>query len=544
LRISHVLELVAPLNQNQALAPAGEGTETAPPSAPPTRFYDQERIEAFIMACARRRELNVRINHAEGTIIFTDEGLTPKSANPSEALSEPLPGMFVPEVPLRSRMSTLASTLHNCLTILYPPPPTEEQLQSLISAAQLERKALAVRRAVVARRREMLSELMARKEKELASREYERSRKVKEEEEKKVAEDRRSKEQKIQQQLRTDIDKAETRKIVEAWNSSTRGPKLELDVSSVRFSFFSSSEMFSLQKVEQMTPEEVLKFRLDQLDKEKRELNERLRITSKRVDHMERAFRREEQPLLTVDYEAQQKEDRAAYEVRTKSHLEATLQKHEEDVTTKGRLARMMDDYNQKRGVITGRRGEEYAKKKEDAKRKMEEEKTKRKKEILKAREEERKRKEEEERQLREEEEERQREAEGMLVAHIAIVASSIEVFRTRAARASTYCRGSCNSCRSRAQEARRRGENCFSSETKREGARRGCRRCTSQTIKAGGSGETGSRTGGRKSESKIQPVWQCTSSIRWEWRRRLDQAAFSNNTSRHWQQISVACNA
>ena len=75
---------------------------------------------------------------------------------------------------------------------------TEEEQQAkfaaLVSAAEAERKALQIRRALVARRRELLPELSVRKEEEQASRRAEFLRKQQEEETRKAAQELRNKE--------------------------------------------------------------------------------------------------------------------------------------------------------------------------------------------------------------------------------------------------------------------------------------------------------------------------------------------------------------
>ena len=150
-----------------------------------------------------------------------------------------------------------------------------------------------------------------------------------------------------------------------------------------------------------------------QLEKEKKDLTERLRIISKRLDHTERAFRKEERPLLAQDYEHQQEEDRKAHETSQVDRIEGAKLAHQQDLDTKRRLSRMMAEYKERREVYISKRGEEFTKKHEEAGRKITEEKEKRKKAVLKAREEERHRLEEEERIHREQEEERIRLEEG-----------------------------------------------------------------------------------------------------------------------------------
>ena len=145
------------------------------------------------MGCARRGERSVHVDHATGTITFIDEGFVLSSEDPIASTSMNTEASVQPSAAelVRTRLSTLAQTLHNSLAVLYPPPllsPEEEEaaqqakFAELVAAANAERHALSLRRALVARRRELLSELSARKEKEEASRRAETSRREKDEE--------------------------------------------------------------------------------------------------------------------------------------------------------------------------------------------------------------------------------------------------------------------------------------------------------------------------------------------------------------------------
>jgi translation initiation factor 3 subunit A len=160
----------------------------------------------------------------------------------------------------------------------------------------------------------------------------------------------------------------------------------------------------------------LMKMQVEQMEKEKKDLNDKLRMVSKRIDHLERAFRKEERPLLADDYAKQQADDKKTFEELRKARIEGSRTAHEEDVTTKHRLARMMDDYQVRSEIIAARRGEDFAKKREKAFRKIEEEKAKRRATVLKQREEERIAFEEEERIAREEEEEAARLEEGTIL--------------------------------------------------------------------------------------------------------------------------------
>jgi translation initiation factor 3 subunit A len=150
-----------------------------------------------------------------------------------------------------------------------------------------------------------------------------------------------------------------------------------------------------------------------QLEKEKVQMNERLRIISKRIDHIERAYRKAERPLLSQDYVAQQALDLETHKTVQASVITQARAAHEADMETKGRLARMLGDYMQWRGVVVENKGEMFRKKEDVARKKIESEKAKRREAVLKEWEEEREKEEKEAEERRKDEEEARREEEG-----------------------------------------------------------------------------------------------------------------------------------
>jgi translation initiation factor 3 subunit A len=166
--------------------------------------------------------------------------------------------------------------------------------------------------------------------------------------------------------------------------------------------------------MENLNTDDLMKLQVEQLEKEKKDLNQRLRVIAKRVDHIERAYRKEERPLLGQDYEEQQANDRLTFENMQRARIEGSKIAHQHDMETKKRLSRMMDDYRSRREAIAAKRGDEYARRQATAARKIEEEKAKRKQAVFQAREEERLRIEMEEKLRREREEEEARLEDGM----------------------------------------------------------------------------------------------------------------------------------
>lgn len=337
-RISHIFELVEPLNVNITSETPGLNTESP---------YTAERIELFVMGCAKRGELRVLVEHIEGNITFVEDALP------------------------RTRVSELAHALHTSLLKISPPPAVDaqEKFAALVAGAQEDRRRLLIQRAVVARRRELVGELQVRREREEASRRADAARKERVEEEARLQQEKRARELARVQREIENVRKEEARKLADQLKA--RG---NLKVAE--------------EELEGMDTTKLIQLQVSQIDREKKELSDKLRIISKRVDHTERALRKAELPLLAEDYERQKADDKAAHEAAVTATIATAEQTHREAVETKHRLSRMMQDYHARRIAINGQREEELQKKKAEMKIKIDKAKAERREKVLKAREE------------------------------------------------------------------------------------------------------------------------------------------------------------
>jgi translation initiation factor 3 subunit A len=141
-----------------------------------------------------------------------------------------------------------------------------------------------------------------------------------------------------------------------------------------------------------------VQLQVEQMDKERRELNERMRIIAKRMDHIERAFRKAEIPLIVDDYSRQQSEDKAAFYATSQGTLDAAKQVHRERLDAKQRLSRIMPDYEAYADRIAQTRQHDYSSRSRAATEKIFEEKLKRRTAVLKEKEQQARAKEEAER--------------------------------------------------------------------------------------------------------------------------------------------------
>ncbi|KAH9954091.1 hypothetical protein BC827DRAFT_1244862 [Russula dissimulans] len=361
-------------------------------------IYEPEQIEAYIMRGTHTGELNVRIDHASGTLQFVDDPFSgfddlQGSSSSRGIIVQPSAASLV-----RTRLSGIAGALTHALVILEPPPvpSAEEQrarVAALITAADAERKALQLRRAIVARRRELLSELAARKEKEEQSRRSEESRQAKFDETRRAVEDARRREI---ERARAEIQQRRNEEARQLAQSLKERGNLKVDI----------------DDVENLNTDNLMRLQVEQLEKEKKERESRLRVIAKRIDHTERAYRQEERPLLAKDYELQQASDRTTFEQIQKGRIDAAQLAHKRDLETKKRLSRALPEFEVRKAIILEKRSAEYERKRAAAQAKIEEEKAKRRAAILKTREEERLRQEAAERAFHEAEELEQKQRE------------------------------------------------------------------------------------------------------------------------------------
>lgn len=342
--LSHILAIVKPF----------DGTSWA---------TDMTALEKFLMGASRRGDVKARVDHAAKSITFATEVV---DAN---------------------RLSNLAVHLYNVVRYINPTPVASraEAFAAAIEAAEEERKAVAHRRQIVSKRRELMDEANARREREQSTAKAEQAKKAAEENA------RRQRDAAIAAEKDRLHKEMETTRREEAQKlAQTLAAKGDLKVDITGIQDLDSAKLVAMQ--------------VEQLAKEKKELNERLRIVAKRVDHLERAFRKEERPLLAEDYERQKVQDRETHDKLNAQARQEAIQQQKDARALKDRLSRMLPDYLVARQVVESQQEKEFQAAREAAAKKIESEKAKFKAQVVARRKEERERRERERAEQEEEE--------------------------------------------------------------------------------------------------------------------------------------------
>ncbi|KAF2141957.1 uncharacterized protein K452DRAFT_23931 [Aplosporella prunicola CBS 121167] len=369
-----------------------------------------DTIEKFIMNGCKKGDLAIRIDHASGVLTFdSDVFSSAKALHPGSGAgsSETETGTVqrlqsTPAEIVRSQLTRLAKSLY--ITCQYVDPTFNEDRLKAKAAAQARAQAGAekehqealVRREVIERKKQTAASALAQKEKDEATKRRVAQQQAQAAEAQRLAEEKKARDAARVKAEQERIKREEIEKQLNELKSGMKGGDLDFDN----------------LNIDELDSGRIRAMKLAALEKEKNEIGEKLRVTGKRIDHLERAYRREEVKHLADDYETQRKRDQAAYEKSKTETLRDAEEKHKESVSLKHRLTRLVPVYEKYRNEIQEQRRAEFDKRRKAAERELQQKMQARVKEVRERQARERREREEEERRRREEEERAEREAE------------------------------------------------------------------------------------------------------------------------------------
>ena len=372
-------------------------------------------IQKFIMNGCKKGDLAIRYDDAAGILTFdSDVFSSAKALHPGAGagLSESdAPAVqrlqSTPAEIVRSQLTRLAKSLF--ITCQYVDPSFNEErnrikaeaLQRAKLGAEKERTDVLARREVIERKKAAASTALAQKEKDLATQKRIKDQERQEKETQRLLEEQRERERRRLEAERNRVQQEEAQKALEELKRGTKGIDIDLDKIDVA----------------QLDTGSIRAIKIRALEREKTELAEKLRLTARRLDHMERALRLEEVKHLPEDEAAQAKRDREAYEKDKIETLKEAEEKHTDEVALKHRLGRLLTTYEKFRRDIQSQRQSEFEKRKKRAQQELENKMEARRREFRERKARERREQEEAERRQRAEEERLQREEEERIAA-------------------------------------------------------------------------------------------------------------------------------
>uniref|UniRef100_A0A8C4T3I9 Eukaryotic translation initiation factor 3 subunit A n=1 Tax=Erpetoichthys calabaricus TaxID=27687 RepID=A0A8C4T3I9_ERPCA len=296
-------------------------------------FVDAFQLERSIVDAARHCDLQVRIDHTSRTLSFgSDLNYSTKEDSPV--------GPFLQNMPseqIRNQLTAISSALTKAIDVIKPTSilqEREERHQQAITAylknSRKEHLRILARRQTIEERKERLESLNIQREKEeLEQREAELQKVRKAEEERLRLEAKEREKERIMQE-HEQIKKKTVRERLEQIKKTELGAKAFKDI--------------DIEDLEELDPDFIMAKQVEQLEKEKKELQERLKNQEKKIDYFERAKRLEEIPLIKKAYEEQRVKDMELWELQEEERINIMKVEREKALEHKERLSRMLED--------------------------------------------------------------------------------------------------------------------------------------------------------------------------------------------------------
>uniref|UniRef100_A0A8B9H1Y7 Eukaryotic translation initiation factor 3 subunit A n=1 Tax=Astyanax mexicanus TaxID=7994 RepID=A0A8B9H1Y7_ASTMX len=367
-------------------------------------FVDAFQLERSIVDAARHCDLQVRIDHSSRTLSFgSDLNYSTKEDSPV--------GPFLQNMPseqIRNQLTAMSSSLAKAIQVIKPASilqEREEQSQLAIAAylknTRKEHQRILARRQTIEERKERLESLNIQREKEELEQREAELQKVRKAEEERLRQEAKEREKERIMQEHEQIKKKTVRERLEQIKKTELGAKAFKDI--------------DIEDLEELDPDFIMAKQVEQLEKEKKELQERLKNQEKKIDYFERAKRLEEIPLIKKAYEEQRIKDMELWELQEEERISNMQVEREKALEHKKRMSRMMEDKENFVSKITAARSFIYEEKLKQFEERLVEERKKRLEDRKKQRKEERRnafyrQKEEEEQRIREEQLKKERE--------------------------------------------------------------------------------------------------------------------------------------
>nr|CAI5861085.1 unnamed protein product [Callosobruchus analis] len=388
------------------------------------KFTTPFHLERLLVDCVRHNDMQIRIDHGKNCVHF--------GMDLSESQREDKPEgptlQVMPSEQVRNQLVNMSTVLNRAVNVINPNKKKVEREKLRAAMVQMyhetkvrEHQKILQRHKIIEDRKEYIERLNTVREEEEQKRLEEMQRQHIMAEQKRLELEREERERKRAlneiQQIKDRQFKEKLQQIIQTGHGQKILKKMDED------------------DIKKLDADQIAAKEAEELQKERRELQAKLKSQEKKVDYFERAKRLEEIPLIQAAIKERQLQDQQFWEQQEKERIAAAIEERKLAVATRDRLARMKPDKEEFLQRLKKERNQMYEDKLkefekmlvEERRKRLEERRAKRKEERrakwLKEKQEERQRieeaarkeREERERQEREERERKQREHQEML---------------------------------------------------------------------------------------------------------------------------------
>uniref|UniRef100_A0ACD5YW35 Uncharacterized protein n=1 Tax=Avena sativa TaxID=4498 RepID=A0ACD5YW35_AVESA len=290
-------------------------------------FFDFNVVEKIAVDAVKHNFVAMKVNHLSGAVHFGNMDIE------SDGLS--------------SHLCVLADSLSKARTLIHPPmhKPSNlgENLISLAGVVEKEHKRLLARKSIIEKRKEDHERQILEKEKEEETKRMSIQKKSADEERERLQKEQRLREQ---QRIRREIEDKEKKE------AQAQLAQLEIGTKKHR-----KKPIFEGELTKQGMVELAVQIQI----KERLEMEKRLQKVAKTMDHLERAKRQEEAPLIEEAFQKRLEEEKILHEQEQLREIELSKQHHAGDLQEKNRLSRLLEHKNAFQERIVQRRESEFS---------------------------------------------------------------------------------------------------------------------------------------------------------------------------------------
>uniref|UniRef100_A0AAX7SK01 Eukaryotic translation initiation factor 3 subunit A n=1 Tax=Astatotilapia calliptera TaxID=8154 RepID=A0AAX7SK01_ASTCA len=315
-------------------------------------FVDAFQLERSIVDAARHCDLQVRIDHTSKTLSFGSD------LNYSTKEDAPV-GPFLQNMPseqIRNQLTAMSASLAKAIQVIKPASILQEReehnqqaIAAYLKSARKDHQRILARRQTIEERKERLESLNIQREKEELEQREAEMQKVRKAEEERLRQEAKEREKERIMEEHKQIKKKNARERLEQIKKTELGAKAFKDI--------------DIEDLEELDPDFIMAKQVEQLEKEKKELQERLKNQEKKIDYFERAKRLEEIPLIKKAYEEQRVKDMELWELQEEERISTMKVEREKALEHKKRMSRMMEDKENFLSKITAARSFIYEEK-------------------------------------------------------------------------------------------------------------------------------------------------------------------------------------
>lgn len=291
-------------------------------------------VEDLIVNAVKKGHLSLTIDHESSVVTFKSN---PFEDSFNDSLSSKLQAS--PAELVRVQLSKLASVLAASYQVIDPSAEARQKhrrdvaMKNALAHFADEQREIADRVNVLNERRKLAEKLKREAEEQAAKLRQERMIAEQKAEQERLAKEQQRKDEERLEKEKKAIRDADKRKIAEEINA--KGIiKIDLD------------------NLEDLDTDNLRIMQIEQLNKDRKLLDERMRTAFKKADHLERALRKHELGLYEKDAEKQKTRDAELFETLKQNKIEKARKEFENASSLKQRLTRVLPDYEKFRAII------------------------------------------------------------------------------------------------------------------------------------------------------------------------------------------------